>query len=260
MINLWSAKAKRRYARSIINASIRFEKLFRKVALSALNEEYRFIADRVKNGNLSTTLPNPPSKTFVNKLLQMYIYVGKYYADLVHLTARSALKKDFAQTYIDTRMNYFKSLALNKANEISKTTKKIAIRIIKNGVKEGKSGLEIAKEIYAKTGIESFERADKIARTEVHNMQNVSMFDAAKTDPEVFQTKQWYAVDDDRTRQGHFEVSQLEPIPMDEYFVVNIYDSEGNWIDSDEMLHPGDLTASAANTIYCRCLLLFFSK
>ncbi|MFA5398723.1 MAG: phage minor head protein [Methanogenium sp.] len=260
MINLRSEKAKQRYARSIINATIRFEKQLRKIAASAIREQYNFIINRVENGNLSLTIPNVPSKTFVNKLFQMYISTAKYFSNMVYDSARSLRKKDFGQTYVDTRTNYFKVLALDKANEISKTTKKTAIRIIKNGVKEGKSGLEIAKELYEKTGLESFTRADKIARTEIHNMQNVSMFEAAKTNPDVFQLKQWYAVDDDRTRQGHLEAGEQEPIEMDDTFTVDIYDSKGNWIGSDEMLHPGDLTASAANTIYCRCLLLFFSK
>jgi len=259
MINLRSKKLQIRYARSVVNASIKFERTFRKIIRSAINEEYRFIADRAARGNLSTSLPNPPSKILVNRLLQLYLTSAKYFATLVFDTARTLAKKDFGQTYIDTRINYFKALALEKANNISKTTKKIAIRIIKNGVKDGLSGAEISREIFNQTGIESLARADKITRTEVHNVQNESMFGAAKTDPDVFKKKRWFAVDDDRTRQGHLEASQEEPIGMDETFTVNIYDSKGNFIGSDDMLHPGDLTASAANVIYCRCLLLFFS-
>jgi len=64
--------------------------------------------------------------------------------------------------------------------------------------------------------------------------------------------KQWVSVSDDRTRGGHSAMNGTI-IPMNEDFQV----------PSDfgpvSMARPGDSRGGAANTINCRCVLLYVS-
>jgi hypothetical protein len=100
-------------------------------------------------------------------------------------------------------------------------------------------------------------RARVIARTEVIRAANVGHSVAAKSLPyEV--TKKWTSAADHRTRHSHREVNNHT---TDEYgtFRVAIYRGD-DIIGYDEMQYPGDATANPANTINCRCRVLYEPK
>ena len=94
-------------------------------------------------------------------------------------------------------------------------------------------------------------RAMTIARTETHNAASYATRKAAEALKVPNMTKEWVPVLDKRTRDGHAEMEGYGPIEMHEKFQVEGDDGV------DDMDGPGDQSASASNTINCRCVLVF---
>lgn len=91
-------------------------------------------------------------------------------------------------------------------------------------------------------------RAERIARTEVQSAVNHGTLDATKAAEGGYrpQYKTWLATLDSRTREEHAEADG-QTVPIDAPFDVG----------GDLMEYPGDPAGSAANTINCRCTMVF---
>lgn len=91
------------------------------------------------------------------------------------------------------------------------------------------------------------ERSIMVARTEVTKSYNAGQVAGAQVRQAATGealVKCWLATDDSRTREAHAEADG-QCVPVGEAFLVG----------EDEMMHPGDPSASAENVIGCRCSL-----
>jgi SPP1 gp7 family putative phage head morphogenesis protein len=88
-------------------------------------------------------------------------------------------------------------------------------------------------------------RARTIARTEVIGATNESQLAAAKQSG-VSTTKQWLAAHDSRTRPSHGSADG-QTVAVDQPFIVG----------GSSLMHPGDSSGPARETINCRCTQIF---
>lgn len=87
-------------------------------------------------------------------------------------------------------------------------------------------------------------RANRIARTETTGAQNAGSLAAAQT--EGWQVKVWIATGGPRTRDSHIEASG-QCVPLDGTFNVG----------GEQLMIPADPAGSPAETINCRCTLVY---
>lgn len=96
-------------------------------------------------------------------------------------------------------------------------------------------------------GQNSVSRAMTIARTETHKAANVSQYtraESAATDSGLDVVIEWISTNDGRVRDSHKNANG-QTRPMGKPFNVG----------GESMKYPSDPTASAENTINCRCVL-----
>lgn len=134
------------------------------------------------------------------------------------------------------------------ADDISETTKRLIVRQIRSGQRQGLSNAEIVAKIRASIGAVSLARAAVITRTEVHNAAMFGHFERAK-DSGIVTRKEWVAALDDRTRDDEFDHVDAngQVVLINESFTVS----------GEPMMYPGDSSASAGNLIACRCAVVF---
>lgn len=134
------------------------------------------------------------------------------------------------------------------AADISNTTRLLIVRMIMSGQKQGLSNDEIAASMRARVASLSVARAAVITRTEVHNSANYALLETAK-ESGVVTGKEWVSGNDDRVRVGEFDHLDADgqQVPINEPFIVS----------GEELMFPGDPSASAGNSINCRCGQVF---
>lgn len=137
-------------------------------------------------------------------------------------------------------------------NDITNTTKEQIRRYLIKSQEENLP-LNATIKLLRESGITDY-RASLIARTETGKAANLgSMVGAISTG--ISTNKMWIATIDNRTRRtppaefDHLEMNGIT-IPMDEYF--RLYAKDGGW---EDLLHPCDDNASAANVCNCRCTI-----
>jgi len=131
-----------------------------------------------------------------------------------------------------------------------KHSEKDSIRaIIDKGVHDDKSNKQIAKDIRDKEKSVNKFRAIRIATTEVHSVFGEVTDTAIKSSGLQISWKEWGAFLDERTRVNH-AIANGQKVREDEKFIVG----------PDNMRFPGDITASAGNIIFCRCVAFYFTR
>lgn len=170
------------------------------------------------------------------------------YNELRKLAAQKAGGFGRNETWIQSVLEFLQSNLLRLVNGISNTMREDIIKVLEKGVDEGWSIDKIVDEL--QRGDLTRARARVIARTEIIRAANVGHSVGAKSTPyEV--DKKWSAARDHRTRHSHKLINGH--ITSEEgTFKVAIYQGD-KLIGYENMLYPGDQTASAANTINCRC-------
>jgi len=147
------------------------------------------------------------------------------------------------QRFIDTE-------SFENANEIVGTSIEELRSILSNGLQEGLSNDEIAKLIVGKFEDQlSKSRTIRIVRTETHNVlmfANLASTQILNDELNLGLQKEWVAVEDERTREDH-QIADGQIVAMEDRFSVG----------PDQMLRPGDPSASPGNVINCRCALVF---
>lgn len=124
--------------------------------------------------------------------------------------------------------------------------------IIQTGINEDLTRREIAQSLQKELKFTP-KRARRIARTETHGAMSYASERRAKEiseDLDMPMLKQWIPVSDGRTRSAHSRMGAVEPIPIDQMFTVG----------GEKMSRPGDIKASAANRINCRCILRYIPQ
>lgn len=133
---------------------------------------------------------------------------------------------------------------------VSETLKNHLLLILNKAVSEG-WGIDKTVSFLKKDDFSEFQAA-RIARTEVNRASNAGTL-AAGNSYQYEMTKEWIAVQDNRTR-GVDPKDHASHIKLNETKI----DFEDVFIDSrngDRLQGPGDPKASAASTINCRCQL-----
>lgn len=137
---------------------------------------------------------------------------------------------------------------LNPAKDIPWNMKRVNSEVVQ-GIIQGESIPKIAKRI---RNVTDSNRASSVraARTIVNTVENKARHDAAEKAAEkgVVMGKCWIATFDNRTRDWHAQAwkdygSKEDSILLDDPFIVN----------GEEMMFPGDESASPANLYNCRC-------
>ena len=132
------------------------------------------------------------------------------------------------------------------AELIGEETAKQVTAAIRAAEVAGFSVAETAKLIQASVYGENMTdvRATRIARTESAGAMSQGSWDQAQ-ELGIFQSKEWLAFEDNRTRDTHLFCMAQGPIPMDEMF-------------SNGLQYPLDPAGDAGEVINCRCVLAYY--
>lgn len=129
---------------------------------------------------------------------------------------------------------------------INSTTASQLRAALQRGEANGESISQLAARVRAVFTQASTLRARTIARTEVLGAVNDSAWLAAGQSG-VVTHKSWLAVHDDRTRNQHVGLDGDRQLLDDDFTAP----------DGSKLMYPGDYRAPAAQTINCRCTMLF---
>lgn len=130
--------------------------------------------------------------------------------------------------------------------DITETTKKNVRSAIDDGIANGLSEKEIAKNIRAVSPTIADSRSQTIARTETHGAANMAAEATAKASG-LELVREWAASRGNRTRDTHRDADG-QRVGMGEYFNVG----------RAKLRYPGDSSAGhPEETINCRCAVLY---
>jgi hypothetical protein len=208
---------------------------------------------------------NPPNTDHImidfspvyNVLLKLYIDAGvtwgaKAYSTLPKLPAPSVKARmpiGLSEFLIQAIKDYFDFDLLNDVKDITDTTRKVLISVLKKAAELGLGLDDTVKMMYETTP----ERARLIARTETVTAANKGAQLAAAKSGLVMQ-KTWIAAQDKRTRHDHSAVDRTT-IDFEQPFIVGGY----------EMQQPGDRGTQGNRTpakeiCNCRCTVGYVGK
>jgi SPP1 gp7 family putative phage head morphogenesis protein len=159
---------------------------------------------------------------------------------------RRAEKKDFADTLAKLAFRYISQEAYRRRIVgIADTTRNQIIDAVARGFADGLAQDGVADYVLDLVPQFSRQRAEIIARTEVHGAANYGALGAAK-ETGIELRKEWLAAEDERTRPDH-EAANGQIVDMDGMFDVGGY----------AMAYPGDPSGPASQVISCRCTLAY---
>ena len=162
-------------------------------------------------------------------------------------------------TLMQEYMNTTGGTRITQINRFSKAYVLAKLRpILNQGIQEGLPVQEIARNIVR--DIEEYSgnlaryRADRIVRTEIIGSANrASMASVESAGIKDMVLKRWLPANQpERTRETHMQMFDHPAIPLDDFFDVPTLDG-----GTEKMAYPGDPNGSAANTISCRCVVIF---
>lgn len=146
---------------------------------------------------------------------------------------------------------------------ITETTKTLLVSTVKKavaeGLKEGWSIQQMAEEIKNKSGITDDYRAIRIARTETVTASNMTNLYAAKMTGLDLQ-KVWLSALQQRTRRlprDNFDHVAMNGARAEMDAPFKVPSARGV---PEQIMHPGDPSASAGNRVNCRCTLIFTER
>lgn len=143
----------------------------------------------------------------------------------------------------------------SRVTKIGETTRKRLRQIVAAAAEEGLGTDATARQLREVTGEINGVRSRRIARTELGTAANTATHEgtmAAASDLGVELTKQWISTPDERRRDFHAGIAQVD---ADQPFTVP--DPESGVV---EMQHPNALGAPAHQVINCRCAVGYRPK
>jgi hypothetical protein len=162
------------------------------------------------------------------------------------------LGKGLGESYWAEIERFTRVHTAQKVIGIQETTRKAINRVIDVGIREGKTGAEISRDLRVTGGIDSRFRANRIARTETHSLYNSATNTAIDQTGYKFE-RVWSTTIDMRTRRrkkgslwDHISANgqrRDQETPFD--------------VSGENLMFPGDPNGSAGNVINCRCVLLY---
>ena len=184
----------------------------------------------------------------IKAYIQTYQIVGVYFAQST-LRELDKLYKDAAQDLRPTWLQWMEQYTLTKAGarikSVTDYTLELVRRTISEAVNEGLGSKETARNIRKKWQGIARTRAEMIARTEIVSASNRgALLGAQATGLDL--VKNWLATPGARTRDSHLAANGQQ-VGLNEYFIVG----------GERLEAPGDPNGSAAETVNCRCTIVF---
>ncbi len=260
MINLNSNIAKQR-ARIYIERQMQVvEKDFITEILNVLKSQFKLSAQLIAMGSRDYNHAVNEKEKYLRKYLydsykKIYVVFGEIIfksledAGLIQKSIMDYEKKTIKNEYEITMDIWAQIEAAKKIYGLNKTTKNIIAKIIKRGLDEGNSNLEIAEKIMQTSNKINLARALKIAKTETHSAAMKSMNTAMSTTRLKYK-KEWITAGDGRVRtlykgKGFSHVAASgETVDQNDFYTKT----------GEALFYPGDVNGSSGNIIHCRCI------
>jgi SPP1 gp7 family putative phage head morphogenesis protein len=258
LINITNVRAKIRVQRALLRQMRILEKAFAADLRKILREEYDEMSDLFAAGikqidHISYWYPDMIAAFSAAYKRTGRIFSALVFDEMVKQAGKKSVMPSEIKTMGDEFWNSFETFTrlytAEKVVRIQDATKRALSRIIGQGIQNGKSPNEIAKDIREYDRRFSPGRSDRIARTETHMASNFSTNEAVKS-TRLQMEKEWVAFADDRTRTAHREMNGKPSIGTNDLFVVG----------GERLAYPGDPRGSAWNVINCRCVLLYHTR
>lgn len=264
MINITDPKAKQRVQLVIDRQITILERIHLNTLTPILNRQFIDSAKLVRASdlNIESQVDKQVERmrlNFINRFTRVNAVFGLNIfndIDKIKFVGRPLTVKDAFDEFQRNMQLFIAELAAEKVVLVTNTTKKIIRNIITNGVAEGMSNRDIAKNILKTGRINNAKRAITIAKTETHTVAVKSVQTGIKAS-RIKMEEEWVASIDDRTRgreKGEFKHIQRFPngangerIKQDDVFVGT----------GERLKFPGDSDGSAGNIINCRCVEIF---
>jgi len=221
--------------------------------LKLLNKQYlkasRLVSQGVMNVDYAITQDaGLMAETFIAYYLKISKVFGDFFNDALKAVERKDAESDFKRIIHD----WATTQAAQKVAKVQQTTKKALAKIINKGMSDGLSNREIASDILKSGKITNPHRASVIARNETHTGSVHAVQKSAEVS-RVEMEREWVAKLDERTRgvDPNDKFSHIradgERVGMKEVFTRT----------GEALMYPGDPNGSAANTIQCRCVVVY---
>lgn len=241
------------YPRKILVTQQRLRTNYERQVFTKLKRTFKnignYVASDIRNGQTKPVSMDTKVEQDIGNVLVTH-YRNVINAFSIRIFDQLSQKQD--QTQFDRIIQqYILLYGGQKITNISNTTRRQIMRIVKKGSDEGIGVGKIAEQIEEFfVGSFTLYRCNMIARTETHNAASYAMHNVAKDMQIPEMQKRWVATNDGRTRSHHSSLNGTT-IPMDEDFIVNV-----NGIEY-RMQHPSDPRGGAVNNINCRCVLAY---
>lgn len=244
----------------LIPKLIRIIKQFRAEVISDLqNDGYNYA-----KGNIQHAMPPESLATLIKAFykragllgaMTVYKEHARYIAE-ARQQARKSAGFGRNEQWIQAVIDYLNYHMLGFIQDITETMRADILNVLQHAVDGGWSIDQAVRKLRDEGLVQS--RARVIARTEINRSVNVGHAVGAQSLPyEV--DKKWSAASNHRTRHSHRQINNHTTGETDT-FKVAIYKGDKPTGTFDNMLYPGDATASAGNTCNCRCRVIYIPK
>jgi uncharacterized protein with gpF-like domain len=239
---------------------------------NSIKKQFDNFANRIKRNGLGAAQSSLGLDLWEKELLKIFESLYKESAVLFGNAVYRALKIEanrkantfgFNREWTNEIMTFLMTEGFQFVTDITSTTKKKLLDIVKKGIEDGLGTDDIIKLIKSDEQLAYIVfRARRIVRTEVMRSSNVASMNAAKKH-DFYVDKQWISARDNRTRR----------VPRNQFDHVIL---DGQIKDFDEPFtetpaengvelpvsaqQPGDPSTPPGFTINCRCTVAFIPK
>ena len=195
--------------------------------------------------NLQINLVLNERRTILQNLFRIqYIVIANAFKN--YASDRMQNVKDFDSDF-DRKLNlYIEENVGTLVTDINETTRRRIASIINDSYNSGVSEVETGNLLRNTILGFGVARANLIARTETHRTASWANETVAENMNIAGTVKEWIAIQDARTRVTH-SIASGQQIPLEQNFVVG----------GDRLKYPGDPKGSPAETINCRCSVIY---
>ena len=173
-----------------------------------------------------------------------YTIIGNAFKD--YALGRLFLSKAFDQDFDKALAEFIDENTAVWVTEIDETTRKRMAKVISNSYNSGLSTEETGTALRNMILGMGVYRANLISRTESHRVASFANEQVAVNMNISNTQKEWVAIQDARTRLTH-SIASGQTVPLETNFVVG----------GDRLKYPGDPKGSPAETINCRCAVIY---
>jgi hypothetical protein len=257
LINPRTNTAKRRVHETLIRAMSPLETVLAKDVQRVLLAQYQAVAGEIASGSRDLDGPLARYDGRLQKTLEVhYRRTAIVFGNLVFQAMGDGQKtaapppslagdESMRERYWSEVHAWIQKEGAEAVRRIHRTTRDKIKTLVDEGLSEGASNREIAKDLRDTSRAVTAYRSKVIAKTETHNAACFATDRAvAATGVEV--EREWSAVRDARTRITHILANgqrRRQNRPFD--------------VGGDKLDHPGDRKGRAANVVHCRCVLLY---